>query len=322
MQVIHGTTEFETEGKCAVAIGKFDGIHLGHQELLRHILEQKARGWKAVVFTFDPPPAVLFGTAQDKELMIGEEKRAAFEKMGVDVLVEFPLSYETAAILPEDFIRGTLVKKMHTAYLAAGTDVTFGSRGAGNAALLHRMAEPCGYEVHIIDKVCYNGKEVSSTGVRQAVEEGRMEEAACLLGAPYEIWGTVQHGNRFGRTIGMPTVNLIPSVKKLLPPRGVYYSEVFLEGRRMAGITNIGYKPTVSEAGRIGVETYIYDFDREIYGETIKVFLLGFKRPEQKFRDADELKEQMGRDIEEGRQYHRLLQGRADICKAADKRKG
>ncbi len=312
MQVIHGTTEFGIEGKCAAAIGKFDGIHLGHQKLLRHILEQKERGWKAAVFTFDPPPAVLFGTAQDKELMTREEKRTAFGKMGVDVLVEFPLSYETAAILPEDFIQEILVEKMHTAYLAAGTDVTFGRRGAGNAALLRSMAERCGYEVHIIDKVCYNGKAVSSTGVRQAVETGRMEEAACLLGAPYDVSGTVAHGNRFGRTIGMPTVNLIPPVTKLLPPNGVYYSEVRLEGKRMAGITNIGYKPTVSEAGRMGVETYIYDFDREIYGAEIKVSLLRFKRPEKKFRGTDELKEQMVKDIEEGRQYHRLLQGRAD----------
>lgn len=306
MRIIHGTTEFEIEGKSAAAIGKFDGIHLGHQKLLRCILEQREQGLKAVVFTFDPLPAALFGFAQDKELMTREEKRAAFERMGVDVLVEFPLNLETAAIAPEDFIVKTLVKKMHTVYLAAGTDVSFGDKGAGNTALLSAMAGKCGYEVHIIDKVCYNGKVVSSTCVRQEVEQGRMEAAACLLGAPYEVWGTVMHGNRFGRTIGMPTVNLIPPAGKLLPPNGVYYSEVYLEGRRLAGITNIGYKPTVSEECEIGVETYIYDFDKEIYGAGIGVSLLGFKRPEKKFHGKDELKEQMARDIAGGRQYHGL----------------
>ena len=140
MQIIQGTTEFELEGETAAAIGKFDGIHLGHQKLLRCILGQKEHGRKAAVFTFDPPPAVLFGAAQDKELMTREEKRAAFEKMGIDVLVEFPLNRETAAIRPENFITEMLAKKMHTVYVAAGADVTFGNRGEGNAALLGSMA--------------------------------------------------------------------------------------------------------------------------------------------------------------------------------------
>ncbi len=306
MQVIQKTAEFKIEGPLAAAIGKFDGIHLGHQKLLRCVLEQKEYGKKAAVFTFDPPPSALFGTGMEKELMTREEKRAAFEKMGIDILVEFPLTYETAAISPEDFITDILVKRMHTAYLAAGTDVTFGDKGAGDAALLRAMAGKCGYEVHIIEKVCYNGKAVSSTQVRQAVESGRMEEAACLLGAPYEISGTVVHGRQFGRTIGMPTVNLLAPAGKLLPPNGVYYSRVTLEGGEMAGITNIGYKPTVSEERQMGVETYIYGLDREVYGAQIQVSLLRFKRAERKFHGKEELKTQIGRDIKEGRHYHGL----------------
>ncbi len=306
MQVIQKTAEFKIEGPLAAAIGKFDGIHLGHQKLLRCVLEQKECGKKAAVFTFDPPPSALFGTGMEKELMTREEKRAAFEKMGIDILVEFPLTYETAAISPEDFITDILVKRMHTAYLAAGTDVTFGDKGAGDAALLRAMAGKCGYEVHIIEKVCYNGKAVSSTQVRQAVESGRMEEAACLLGAPYEISGTVVHGRQFGRTIGMPTVNLLAPAGKLLPPNGVYYSRVTLEGGEMAGITNIGYKPTVSEERQMGVETYIYGLDREVYGAQIQVSLLRFKRAERKFHGKEELKTQIGRDIKEGRHYHGL----------------
>ncbi len=306
MQVIQKTAEFEIEGQNAAAIGKFDGIHLGHQKLLRCILEQKCFGRKAVVFTFDPPPAALFGSGQYRELMTREEKRAAFEGMGVDVLVEFPLTFGTAAISPEDFITETLVKRMHAVYVAAGGDVTFGDKGAGNAALLHAMAGKCGYEVHIIDKVCYNGKAVSSTEVRQAVESGKMEDAACLLGAPYEVDGVVVYGRQFGRTIGMPTVNLIPPAEKLLPPNGVYYSRVILDGKVMDGITNIGYKPTVTDEGHMGVETYIYGLDREVYGARIRVLLLGFKRPEKKFSGKEELKGQMERDIAEGRQYHAL----------------
>lgn len=306
MRIIHGTTEFEIEGKSAVAIGKFDGIHLGHQKLLQCILEQKKQGLQAVIFTFDPPPAVLFGETADKELMTREEKRAAFEVMGVDVLIEFPLTFETAAILPEKFITQLLCRQMHAAYIVAGTDVSFGAKGAGNAKLLMEMAGNCGYEIQIIDKVCHNGKVVSSTYVREEVTRGCMEEAQKLLGTPYEIWGCVAHGNRFGRTMGMPTVNLMPPGNKLLPPNGVYYSQVYLEGRWYAGITNVGYKPTVSNEQQMGVETYIYDFDKEIYGAQIGVALLAYKRSEQRFKDADELKLQMKKDIEEGRLYHTL----------------
>lgn len=308
MRIIHGTTEFEIEGKSAVAIGKFDGIHLGHQHLLQCILEQKKQGKKAVIFTFDPPPAVLFGASQDKELMTREEKRAAFELMEIDVLIEFPLNHETAAILPEDFIEGLLCRQLHASYIAAGTDVTFGAKGVGNAALLKEKAAKCGYEVQIIDKVCYKGRVVSSTYVREEVAKGSMEEANHLLGTPYSIWGNVMHGNRFGRTIGMPTVNLMPSVNKLLPPNGVYYSLVYLEGKKYAGITNIGYKPTVSCENQLGVETYIYDFEKEIYGAQIGVSLLGFKRAEKCFQNIDELKEQMTKDIEEGKLYHKMIQ--------------
>lgn len=304
MQIIQETTEFVIEGKSAVSIGKFDGIHLGHQKLLGNILEQREQGYKAVVFTFNPPPAMLFGNQDDRELMTREEKYRAFEKTGIDVLLEFPLTKETAAILPEDFVTDILVKKLHAKYIAAGTDVSFGAKGAGNYMLLQSLAKHLGYEVSIIDKVCFNGREVSSTYVREEVELGHMENAAELLGNPYGVSGEVVHGNRFGRTMGMPTVNLLPPKSKLLPPNGVYYSEVLLAGKSYAGITNIGYKPTVSDRKQLGVETYIYGFDQEVYGEEITVSLLAFKRPELRFDGKEALKRQMLEDIAQGRRFH------------------
>lgn len=304
MQIIQGTADFVLEGKNAVAIGKFDGIHQGHQKLLRCILEQKEAGYKALVFTFNPPPSVLFGTASGKELMTREEKRAAFSKMGIDILIEFPLNHNTAAIEPQDFIESVLAYRMKAAYIAAGTDVSFGAKGAGNYMLLKSMAAFCGYELQLIDKVCYNGREISSTYVREEVEKGHMREVKALLGTPYGICGRVVHGKRFGRTIGMPTVNLLPGRNKLLPPNGVYYSEVLMDGKGYKGITNIGYKPTVSEEMQIGAETYIYGFDQEVYGKEITVRLLEFKRPERKFAGKEELKAQMMKDIEDGMTFH------------------
>lgn len=304
MQIIQGTTEFEIEGKSAVSIGKFDGIHLGHQKLLKKVLEQKEQGYKAVVFTFDPLPSALFGKTGEGELMTKQEKRVTFEEAGIDVLVEFPMSKETAAILPEDFVTDILVNRLGAGYIVAGTDVSFGAAGAGNHMLLNAMSKRLGYEVRIIDKVCFNGREVSSTYIREEVAAGRMENVTQLLGAPYSISGEVVHGNRLGRTLGMPTVNLLPLKSKLLPPNGVYYSKVLLGKELYLGITNIGYKPTVSEENQLGVETYIYDFDEEIYGENITVSLISFKRPEMRFDGKDALKKQMLKDIAEGKIFH------------------
>ena len=146
------------------------------------------------------------------------------------------------------------------------------------------------------------GVEVSSTHVRGLVESGRMEEVEAFLGTPYTIMGTVVHGNRIGRTLGFPTVNLLPVENKLLPPKGVYRSEVLFRGKKYRAISNIGCKPTVTKERIMGVETYLYDFREDIYGEEIEVYLYEFKRPEQRFESLDALKEQLQRDIREGLQ--------------------
>lgn len=303
MQFIAGRTHFKLGKKSAVAIGKFDGIHRGHKRLLQEILACKEQGLLAVVFTFDPPASSFFAGKQVKELTTREEKRRRFAAMGVDVLIEFPLNRETAAMEPEQFIREVLVRNMNMSFIAAGTDLSFGAKGAGNAALLQSLAKRYEYQVKIIEKICVNDREISSTYLREEVEKGNMETAAMLLGEPYRITGEVVHGRKLGRTIGMPTVNQLPEKEKLLPPNGVYYSKVNFGGRLLNGITNIGYKPTVSSEQIIGAETYLYDFKEEIYGQEVEVNLLHFKRKELRFNGVEQLKEQMQRDIEEGRRF-------------------
>ena len=299
MQIIEGTTEFQLDKKSAVAIGKFDGIHRGHRKLLSHILVAKEDGLQTVVFTFDPPPDVFFGNRQDKELTTKEEKRKLFAEMGIDVLVEFPLTQETAATRAEAFVEKILVNQLKAVYIAAGTDVSFGYKKEGNYRLLQSMADTLGYEVQLIDKVCLDGKEISSTYVRTEVAKGNMQLVTTLLGSPYKVTGEVVHGRRLGRTLGMPTVNMTPPEIKLLPPNGVYISSVIYEGKKYRGITNIGVKPTVSNETQIGVETYLYDFDEEIYGKELTIELLAFKRPEMKFENVEQLKAQMQKDIAE-----------------------
>lgn len=304
MEIITDVLNCQLNGETAVAIGKFDGLHLGHQRLLQEILALKKEGLKACVFTFDPSPAVFFGLADGKELMTKEEKRKALEELGVDVLVEYPMNPKNAAVTPQDFVEKLLWKGLHVRFIAAGTDVSFGAKGAGNARLLEEVAERLGYRLKLIEKVTLDGEEISSSLVRKHVEQGNMEQVNQLLGMPYTISGTVLHGKALGRKLGMPTLNLLPAETKLLPPNGVYFSQVYWKDKIYPAITNIGRKPTVSDEEVIGVETYLYDFAEEIYGEEIRVALLTFKRPEMRFANVEELKAQMASDIEAGKSYH------------------
>lgn len=303
MQLITNTTRFILDEPSVVAIGKFDGIHRGHKELLNEVMKYREKGLKAVVFTFDPPPSVLFGDGSQKEITLRDEKRKVFEEMGIDVLIEFPLNAQTAATEPEDFVRTLLVKQMKAKQIVAGTDVSFGNKGKGNGVLLKKLATELEYGVSLIDKICFEEKEISSTYVRDEIGLGHMETVTELLGEPYYISGRVVHGKKLGRTLGMPTANLEISKEKILPPNGVYYSRVHMGGRIYKGITNIGTKPTVSDEVKMGAETYLYDFQGDIYEQEIRVDLLSFKRPEMKFETVDELKIQMEKDIEEGRNY-------------------
>ena len=311
MEIIHGTTDFQLNTDTAVAMGKFDGIHVGHRKLLQGILEKKKVGLKACIFTFDPAPSVFFGLSDGRELSTKEEKRMAFERMGIDILVEFPMTLETAAIPAEQFVREYLCGKLCACYIAAGEDVSFGSRGAGNAALLQRLKEELGYELSIIKKVCVDGTEVSSTRIRTLIEAGEMNQAAGLLGMPYTVSGVVEGGRKIGRTIGFRTLNLYPGEDKLVPKRGVYFSKVRIGNggdnkaeKEYAAISNVGCKPTVSEERIMGVETYLYDFEGDIYGQPIEVELLAFHRPEIRFDSLEALKNQLASDVLAGRLWH------------------
>ncbi len=303
MEIISNTTDFYLEKETAVAIGKFDGVHIGHRRLLEEILSCRRKGLAACVFTFDPAPSVLFGRSDGRELTTKEEKRLLFERMNVDVLIEFPLTAETAAISPRQFVREILASRMNTRFLAAGNDLSFGAGGEGNSELLQKLGPELGFRVKTIEKVCLNDREVSSTYLRGKVESGDLVMAEKLMGMPYMVAGRVVEGMHIGRTLGFPTVNILPGKDKLLPPAGVYYSSVRTGGRTYRALSNVGCKPTVTDAGIMGIESYLYHFDREIYGEDIEVFLHAFRRPEQQFDDMEALRCQLEDDIVAGERW-------------------
>lgn len=302
MQIIKSQTQFYIEEDTAVTIGKFDGIHEGHKLLLANILNAKREGLKSVVFTFDPPPAVFFG-AEDKQLTTLAEKEMLFAQMGVDYLIEYPFDVRTAGVEPEQFVRDVLCEQMRAKRIVCGEDVSFGKKGLGDASLLKTLSMELGFEVKLIEKIQFEGEELSSSLVRAAVLRGEMVLALKMLGEPYFISGEVKTGNRIGRTIGFPTINVLPDHTKLLPPRGVYFSNVEIDGKAYNGITNIGKKPTIGKDYDDIAETFIYDFSENIYGKTVKVQLLQFVRAEMKFDSFEHLKAAIDADVEKGRYY-------------------
>lgn len=316
MQIISETINFNIQEPTAVVLGKFDGVHVGHQLLLEKLMKQKEKGLKTVVFTFDKSPASLFiqDGAAYRELCTLEEKRTVFEAMGVDVLIEFPMNVETAAIPAIEFITEILQKDLNCKMLIAGEDVSFGYRGLGDKDMLIENSEACGYQVEIVEKRMTKEffpedermEEISSTGIRKEINAGKIARANVLMGRPFSVKGEVVHGrNLAGGVLDMPTANVKWPDIKVLPAFGVYFTEIQVRDKTYHGVTNVGWKPTVTNDSEheILAESYLYDFEGDLYGEEITVRLCEFRRPEQKFESLDELKVQLHEDMAAGRKY-------------------
>lgn len=323
MQIIDSMEQLHIEEDTAVAIGKFDGIHRGHKALLREIVDAKKHGLKAAVFTFYPLPAVVFGQVkagapkgrqdtsgdflpQFQSLSTRTEKRKYLKEAGIDYLVEYPLNLSTAAIEPADYIASVLVGRMHAKLIVAGPDLSFGKQGKGDFALLRQYAEKYHYEARQIEKVGVGGKEISSTRVREAVEQGDMKAARVYLGGWYSVEGIVLHGTEIGRTLGFPTLNLAPEKEKLLPPFGVYHSQVKIGGTWYQGVTNIGRKPTVHDGEEVTVETFVFHYQGQAYGLPVRVELMEYARPERKFAGKEQLMEQIRQDVKRAEKYFNI----------------
>lgn len=303
MRYLTKTLDFDSKGESVVTLGKFDGLHRGHMLLIRRVLEiGKAENLETVVFTFDVPPQAKVQHQMPHQLLTNEERRNRLEMLGLDCLVECPFVDEVMHMTPETFVKEILVKKLHARKVIVGTDFGFGYRRSGTAQMLKEYGPSLDFETEIIEKAEENGREISSTWAREELEKGNMEMVSHLLGYDYTIHGEIVHGHALGRTIGVPTINQIPPSEKLLPPFGVYVSEVKIEEKTYYGITNIGVKPTVQEKFT-GVETNLFACQEDLYGKQAGVSLLKFLRPERKFASLEELKKQLEKDDAAGRAY-------------------
>lgn len=295
----------EKEVRSSVTLGKFDGLHRGHQKLINLIRREQGEKNRSVIFTFDVSPRSYILHSPPKYLLTYEERRELAENLGVDILAECPFTEALMHMEPEDFVKEYLAERLHARYLAVGPDFRFGYQRRGTPELLKELGRTYGFRTEIVEKEKYKGRDISSTFVREELEKGHIEEVNQLLGYTYFTKGEIVHGRQLGRTIGIPTANLIPPVIKKLPPNGVYITESLIQGKTYQGITNVGYKPTVKE-NFLGVETYLFSCNADLYGQEAEVKFYRYLRPEIKFSSLEELKCQMLKDIEEGKSYFRL----------------
>ena len=305
--MIYTTQEphLEKEVRSSGTLGKFDGLHRGHQKLINLIRREQGEKNRSVIFTFDVSPRSYILHSPPKYLLTYEERRELAENLGVDILAECPFTEALMHMEPEDFVKEYLAERLHARYLAVGPEFRFGYQRRGTPELLKELGRTYGFRTEIVEKEKYKGRDISSTFVREELEKGHIEEVNQLLGYTYFTKGEIVHGRQLGRTIGIPTANLIPPVIKKLPPNGVYITESLIQGKTYQGITNVGYKPTVKE-NFLGVETYLFSCNADLYGQEAEVRFYRYLRPEIKFSSLEELKCQMLKDIEEGKSYFRL----------------
>lgn len=307
MHYITGTTEFALERPSVVTLGKFDGMHKGHQKLLNRVMEiGQDQKLSSVLFTFDVSPAAILKNGGSGMLLTNGERREILSRSRLEWLIECPFEKSLMHMEAEDFVRDILVKKLRAAMVVVGPDFRFGHGRKGSLKLLRQLGAENGFGLEVLEKETYRGEEISSTRIREAVLLGRMQEAGNMLGFPYFLSGEIIHGRQLGRRLGIPTTNLRADDRKLLPPFGVYITRNRIGEQDFGGITNIGLKPTVN-GEFVGVETHLFSCNLNLYGKSARVELLKFQRPERKFDTVEDLKRQILADEEEGK---KLLAGR------------
>ncbi len=300
MEIINGIENYLHKFPTAVTVGKFDGIHQGHEALVSLITKQPEL--KSVMVTFSKSPKQVLFDHDLKFIVTEEERNAILEKQGIDILLVLPFDDTLMHQSPEDFIR-MLTDQIHMRYMAVGSDFTFGYKGAGNAALLEKLSTDLVFRLEVIKKIQEDGADISSTRIRELIKKGDVAEASRLLGRPYFIYGPIVHGKHIGTGMGIPTINLVPPEKKLLPPFGVYITTVDIDGRIYHGVTNVGNNPTISDGNRVTVETNLLDVNTNLYGEKATVTFYEFVRPEKKFSSIEELKTEIEKNIRQARDF-------------------
>ncbi len=287
--------EFNKLQQAAVTIGNFDGVHLGHQEMIKKVVSYaKSHNKPSLVICFEPQPLEFFSETPPARLTTFTEKQKLIRSLGVDEVWCLNFDEAFAQIKAEDFIQDTLVDKLAISYLMVGEDFRFGFQRRGDFSTLEAAGLEHGFEVHPMYTITHSNEKVSSTQIRTELQQGRLDPAAVLLGRQYSMIGEVIQGDKRGRELGYPTSNIDPA-RKVLPMRGVFAVEVRGLDKVYQGMANLGTRPTV-DGMRTLLEVNIFDFNQDIYGQEIEVVFLQKIRDEKRFDSLDELKTQIAQD--------------------------
>lgn len=290
MDYITGIENYHGTKKTAVTIGKFDGLHRGHQKLVDKIRDYASDECDSVLCAFDMHRDAIMTNRERREHLEGK----------IDWLIDCPFTETLRNMEAEDFIRDILCVGLNAAHIVVGRDFAFGHNKRGSVEMLERYAPQYGYTVDVVEKERYGDMIISSTYIRDALAQGDVRLAERLLGYPYELTGPVRHGKQLGRTLGFPTMNVEPEAQKILPRYGVYACRVKIDGEWYNGVGNAGVKPTVTDERRRLFEVYVYGYEGDAYGKEVTVRFCGFERPEVKFGSVEELKEQVMKDMQYG----------------------
>ena len=284
------------ENSTSATIGNFDGVHLGHKKIIDSVKkEAQEKGLSSCVITFHPHPQKVLQNIDIPLLVPIRERLILLEKEGVDYVACYTFTKELSQISAKNFITDTLVGKLNLKHLIVGPDFSFGRKREGNAELLRVMGEQLGFETRVIGPELIDGQVVSSTSIRNFLREGNVREASKFLGYDFYIEGRVTEGERRGRKIGFPTLNL-DTDWDILPKVGVYATRAYIDEEKKESITNVGYRPTFG-SDELLIETHVFDFDEEIYGKRVRVEFVERVRDEQKFDGPDALVEQIKKDV-------------------------
>lgn len=294
MKIYTNKTEFNIKNSV-VALGKFDGLHLGHKKLLEAVLNTSEKeGYTSVLFSFDT--SII---SESKQVNTFEERIHICENMNPDYYIYYPVSKETMEMRAKDFIENVLIKELGVKKVVTGKDFLFGRKREGNTETLKKYADEEFFEYEIIDDVYIGGLKVSTSMIKKSLSWGEIYEANRMLGYEYYIMGNIVKGKQIGRLMNLRTINVEPDENKFLPKNGVYKTSVIIDGKKYHSITNIGFNPTVTDGnnGKIKVETHILNFDENVYDKEVIISFERFIREEKKFSSFEELKTQILLDI-------------------------
>lgn len=305
MKIYNSLNEINDIKETVVALGNFDGVHKGHQELIRRTVKSaKMAGLKSAVFTFtNHPKNVLAGKPVIKNILYLEDKMKIIKSLGVDYLFSLEFDEKIQHLSAEEFIQNILIQgfKMREAY--CGFNYNFGYMAEGSPEILMKAGIKNGFGIHVLEPFTIDGNLVSSSFIRNLIAEGRVDECIKYMGRNYSVGGEVVVGNKIGRTIGFPTSNILIDNAMVTPDHGVYVTYCNYNGIKFQSVTNVGVKPTIGD-NKKNIETHIFHFSKDLYGKEIRVEFLKKLRPERKFNNVDELAQQIKKDCISAKNYH------------------